>query len=157
MVMDENDEVIYRKHAGDLRRLAGMLVGEANGDDVFTDAMLNATRSARWATLDDDGKRRYLHRTVVNQAHQWTRSRSRRERREDFVALRNEGTEAAWPDLDVWNAVATLGTRARAVIFLTYWEDLDGETVARELGISERSVRRDLARARRELRGLIDA
>ena len=45
--------------------------------------------------------------------------------------------------------------RQRAVVFFTYWEDLDGATTADRLGISEGSVRRHLDRARKALKGRI--
>lgn len=52
----------------------------------------------------------------------------------------------------MWAALADLSTRQRAVVFLTYWEDLDGPTIADRLGISLGTVRRYQARARKQLR-----
>jgi len=44
----------------------------------------------------------------------------------------------------------------RAVIHLTYWEDLTPSVVATRLGVSEGTVRRQLARARDRLRKVLD-
>jgi Sigma-70, region 4 len=51
-----------------------------------------------------------------------------------------------------WAAVLTLSVQQRAVIVLTYWQDLAPRQVAGRLGISESSARRDLARGRERLR-----
>jgi RNA polymerase sigma-70 factor (ECF subfamily) len=59
-------------------------------------------------------------------------------------------------DPDVLRAVARLSMRQRAVVFLTYWSDLEPATVAGLLGIGEGSVRKHLARARARLRELLD-
>jgi DNA-directed RNA polymerase specialized sigma24 family protein len=126
-MMDGTAE-LYQKHAGDLLRLSSMLVGPGDAEDVFTEAVLNATRSSAWTTLDDEARGAYLYRTVVNQARQWSRSKSRRRRREALWAAReraqSEGVPV--PAVEVWEAVAGLSERQRAVVFLTYWADLDG-------------------------------
>lgn len=154
--MEMGDEEIYQKHSADLMRLARMLVGPAHAHDVFTDAVLSAMRAAKWRSLDDDAKGGYLYRSVVNQAKQWGRSQSRRARREALFAAREyrpDSSAVTDPDLEVWECIANLSERQRAVIFLTYWSDLDGRTVAERLGISEGSVRRHLHVARRRLEG----
>ena len=44
--MELGDEEIYRKHAGDLSRLAWMLVGANDAHDVLADAFINATEAS---------------------------------------------------------------------------------------------------------------
>jgi len=110
-----------------------------------------------WRRLDDDAKGGYLHRTLVNQARQWGRSRTRRQRREALYAARPRAEEASMgTDWDVWAVVGSLSNRQRAVVFLTYWSDMGGREVADTLGISEGSVRRHLHLAREALRRKID-
>ena len=67
-----------------------------------------------------------------------------------------EGTGADEPDPEVLEAVARLSVRQRAVIVLTYWNDLDPKSVATLLGLSEGTVRRYLARARANLKEQLD-
>ena len=152
--MEDGTAELYRKHAADLLRLSSMLVGPGDAEDVFAEAVLNAMRSRVWPSLDEDARGAYLYRTLVNQARQWSRSASRRRRRETLWAARdraeNDGVPVPAPE--VWEAVASLSSRQRAVVFLTYWEDLDGGSVAERLGISEGTVRRYQARAREQLR-----
>jgi len=56
---------------------------------------------------------------------------------------------------EVRQAVEELSVRQRAVVYLTYWEDMTDEAVAVHLGISAGSVRRHLARARKHLRRVL--
>lgn len=58
---------------------------------------------------------------------------------------------------EIWSAVASLSMRQRAVVFLTYYEDLDTAAVAEQLGISVGSVYQYLNRARTTLQRRIDA
>jgi RNA polymerase sigma-70 factor (ECF subfamily) len=56
---------------------------------------------------------------------------------------------------DVLAALQRLTTRQRAVVWLTYWLDLTPTGVADTLGISQRSVERELQHARTRLKGLL--
>jgi RNA polymerase sigma factor (sigma-70 family) len=64
---------------------------------------------------------------------------------------------AASPDggIDVWEALSHLNVPERSVVFLTYWEDLSEIDAANRLGVSERTVRRRLGRARHKLGRLL--
>ena len=53
--------------------------------------------------------------------------------------------------------MASLSEQQRAVVFLTYWEDLAPAQVADLLGVSDGTVRKQLARARDQLRRILDA
>lgn len=151
------DEEFYRKHADSLLRLSYALVGPSDAEDIFSTAVLNVLRSDRWAELDDDAKRGYLYRSVVNQARRWGRRTTKRRHLEAMYALREavEVPTTRAPD-ETWEVVASLSLRQRAVVFLTYWDDLDTKTVAELLGISEGSVYKHLNRARTTLRRRID-
>ncbi len=56
---------------------------------------------------------------------------------------------------EVQQAVERLSVRQRAVVYLTYWEDMTDQMAADHLGISAGSVRRHLARARDHLRKVL--
>jgi RNA polymerase sigma-70 factor (ECF subfamily) len=56
---------------------------------------------------------------------------------------------------EVSAAVAGLTSQQRAVVFLTYWDDLDPRSVAALLGVSEGTVRKQLSRARGRLREVL--
>jgi DNA-directed RNA polymerase specialized sigma24 family protein len=147
-------EVIYNRYARELTQFAAVLVGPAEAADVVSEAMLRCWRGADWEAVGD--VRAYLHRAVLNQARQWARSRHRRRRREAaFGRLAAPGGSGGDDRPEVWEAVARLSVRQRAVIFLAYWEDLPPSQIAARLSISEGSVRRHLARARQQLRKVL--
>jgi RNA polymerase sigma-70 factor (ECF subfamily) len=142
-------EELYAKHAEALTRFATGLVGPSDAADVVSDAVLRCLTSDRWLEVRDP--RPYLYRAVLNQARQSHRGALRRVARE---AQAGRARTVEPPDVrpEVLDAVARLSLRQRAVVVLTYWEDLDPAQVAVRLRIGEGSVRRHLARARARLR-----
>ena len=151
--MDAADGEVYRKHADDLTRFATGLVGPGNAADVVSEAVLSCFNSEQWPTVT--AKRSYLYRSVYNKAAEFHRSSRRRSRREALVADRElvEGPEIR---PEVLAAVFGLSVRQRAVIVLTYWEDLDSSTIAALLNISDGSVKRHLARGRSRLKEVLN-
>jgi RNA polymerase sigma factor (sigma-70 family) len=143
------DAEVYEKHAEELMRFATALVGPSDAADIVSTAMVNALSSRSWA--DVRNRRAYLYRCVLNAARSGHRSQARRERREVRVAERGVLEP---PDVrpEVLDAVRSLSERQRAVIYLTYWDDLDTASIATLLDISPGAVKRHLARARDQLR-----
>ena len=47
--------------------------------------------------------------------------------------------------------VAGLRPRQRAIVFFTYWQDRTTDDIAEELGVTTRTVQRELADARHQL------
>ncbi|WP_433478670.1 SigE family RNA polymerase sigma factor [Spirillospora sp. CA-142024] len=82
----------------------------------------------------------------------------RRRRREDLVGELPErryddpGLDRAEHDPRLWEALAMLPRRQRAVLVLRYYEDLSDEEIAGTLGISRGTVRSQAARALGKLR-----
>ncbi len=128
--MDDGDAdaEVYEKYSDELIRFATTLVGPSDAPDVLSVAVIRALASSQWPGVSN--RRAYLYRSVLNAA----RSRRRAEQPEVLVAI------------------GRLSVRQRAVVYLTYWDDLDPAAAAELLGISEGSVRRHLARARANLR-----
>ncbi len=147
-----SDAEIYARHSADLTRFATFLVGPSDACDVVSAAVVRALSSSSWPSVRNRGA--YLVRSVLNEARRQHRAGTRRRRRETRVAVRDR---VDFPEVrpDVVNAVARLSPRQRAVVFLTYWQDLDPSSVAEYLDVSEGSVRRHLARARARLRSVL--
>lgn len=148
-----SDGEVYEKHADDLVRFATGLVGPSDAADVVSAAVLRAVSSASWGTARN--QRAYLFRAVLNEARMHHRSTMRRRAREARAAVRDVSAETPLPRPEVLELVARLSVRQRAVVVLTYWDDLDRASVARLLGISEGAVKRHLARAHHRLRELL--
>jgi len=126
-----------------------VLVGPADAADVVPATLVRLLGSARWGVARD--RRAYLFRAVLNEARMHHRSTARRRVRE-LRAAPNEACRDDEPLVDVLARVARLSMRQRAVVMLTYWDDLDSAAIAGLLGIGEGSVRRHLARAHARLR-----
>ena len=143
------DAEVYRKHADDLIRFATGLVGPSDAADVVSEAVICCLDSAGWVAVTE--KRPYLYRSVYNKAAEFHRATSRRRSRE-ALAAREELVESPEVRPEVLAAVFRLSIRQRAVIMLTYWEDLAPSSIATLMDISEGSVKRHLARGRSRLK-----
>jgi RNA polymerase sigma factor (sigma-70 family) len=152
--MDSYDEALYRKHADSLIRLASSMVGRSDAEDVLSEAVLRVMNSRNWANVEN--KKAYLYRSVANEAQRFVRSRSRRQQRQ-FRFVTQGNTEPEEIPTESFDLLSSLTARQRAVVYLTYWEDLDGAACGRSLGISEGAVRRHLHRAKAKIRRSIDA
>lgn len=151
-VVEPADWEVYCKHAEELVRLATVLVGPSEAEDLVANAVLRALQSRAWSGARNP--RAYLVRALVNEASSGHRSRSRRQARESRAASAELGVEPV-SDPDVLAAVARLSPRQRAVVYLAYWEDYSVASISTTLGISEGSVRRHLGRARDRLRKVL--
>jgi RNA polymerase sigma-70 factor, ECF subfamily len=148
-------EECYAKHGDALLRFAASQVGVSDADDVLSAAVLGVLRH----TGEIADIRSYLYRAVANASRKHWRSRRRRQHRETFLVPVPEGTttECQDPWIDViLGALNLLSVQQRAVLHLTYWEDLTPGVVAQRIGVSEGTVRRQLARARNRLRTVLD-
>ncbi len=147
------DAQIYEAYASELTRFANSLVGPSDASDVVADAVLRAFTSKQWDNVENH--RAYLYRSVLNESKSRYRSTMRRQARE----VKSAGpTTTSNPEVrpDVWEALAKLSPRQRAVAYLTYMEDLDESAVSERLGIGRGSVRKHLGRARSKLRKILD-
>jgi RNA polymerase sigma factor (sigma-70 family) len=152
-VLGGSDAEIYGKYADELVRFATVLVGPDNAADVVSASVISAFRAPAWS--DVTNPRAYLYRAVLNESRMTARRDARRVRYEQRAAPRDVVEAAPTPRPEVFAAVAALSPRQRAVVYLTYWEDLDPGAAAALIGISDGAVRRHLARARKNLRGVL--
>ncbi len=142
-------EQLFRKNADSLHRLARLLVGPADAEDVLAEAMLKLIASVDLNGVDaPDG---YLYRMVVNEAKMFNRSRSRSRRRDNRSYKLKDAEIGPEARPDVVDAVASLSLNQRAVVFCTYWEDMDRAATAERLGIAPGTVASHLFRAKRTL------
>jgi len=147
------DADIYSEHSAALTGFATVLVGPDNALDVVSSAVLRALGAPGWPSVVNH--RAYLYQAVANEARNFNRGQMRRREREASVAQAEIVYPAeAYPE--VLRAVRHLSVRQRAVVYLTYWEDMTDHMIADYLNISAGSVRRHLARARQNLRRVLD-
>jgi len=143
----------FRLHVDELVRFATLLVGPDDATDVVSDAV-TATISRR--SLDGvENVRAYWFRAVLNTAADWHRTAQRRALREQRFHRVEVRVSESMPSSDARRLLAGLSPQQKAVIFLTYWHDWPPIRIAEVLDVSEGTVRKQLARAREQLREVL--
>lgn len=147
-----SDAELYARHAAELVRFATVLVGPSAADDVVAETVARVFDRPDWPTVRE--RRAYLFRAVLNEARQQGRALDRRRRREERTAS-FERVDAPSVRPEVLAAVRSLEPRQRAIVFFTFWQDRTTEDIAVELGLTTRTVQRELADARRRLEEML--
>jgi RNA polymerase sigma-70 factor (sigma-E family) len=138
-----------------LLRYATMLTGEREqAADLVQDVLVKVYR--RWSRISGtDHPDRYVLRMVTNGYLSWRHSRSAR------LVVTGELPEAIRPDdfasdhalrEDMWQRLARLPRRQRAVLVLRYYEQLADPEIAELLGCAQATVRAHAHRALTTLR-----
>lgn len=151
-------EELVAAHSPALMRLAYVLAGDAHrAEDLVQTTLLAAHR--RWRRLAEARDvEAYLRRMLVNAHMDWHRRRSSTELPTDSAGASLRGSAAADPAAAVADRdelrrlLTTLAPRARTVLVLRYYADLDDHAVAAAMGISPSTVRATAARALATLR-----
>jgi RNA polymerase sigma factor (sigma-70 family) len=151
-MLTERVDDLYRQHVGELVHFATVLVGPHDAFDVVSDAVLATLDRGSLANVDN--VRAYWFRAVANTAASFHRSRSRRVRREQLSGA-SPSSVVVEPAADARRLLSRLSDQQRAVIYLTYWHDLAPARVAEMLGVSDGTVRKQLGRAREQLREVL--
>ena len=138
-----------------LLRYARMLTGEREqAADLVQDVLVKVYR--RWSRISDaDHPDRYIMRMVTNGYLSWRRSRSAR-----LIAAGDLPDEARQDDFasdhalreDMWQRLARLPRRQRAVVVLRYYEQFADSEIADLLGCAQPTVRAHAHKALTTLR-----
>jgi RNA polymerase sigma factor (sigma-70 family) len=144
---------VYRRFAPDLVRFATGLVGPADGPDVVAEAVMRTMWSRAWPSVHN--QRAYLYRAVLNESRSHWRRAMRRRAKEMEAAARVTPDDPPEIRPEVLEAVGRLSSRQKAVVFLTYWDDLRPGEIAGLLGLSEGTVRSHLAKGEKRLRRML--
>ncbi|WP_084515757.1 RNA polymerase sigma factor [Microbacterium luticocti] len=130
------------------RRIAAAEDAEQVAADAFEVA---------WQKLDTDAPdaAAWLYKTAQQKIYNyWTRQRRRARAMACTAALTVPPTtpEDSLDSLALHNAISHLNDREREVLSLTYWESMDAQDIADQLGISVAAVWKCASRARSKLR-----
>jgi RNA polymerase sigma factor (sigma-70 family) len=145
----------YRQHGPELVRFAGGIVGAHDAADVVATAVARTWSRSQKIEIQDG--RAYLFRAVYRESISWRRQRGRRASLQQRAESGRHEPAPAPDRVDpvdpaIAAALQSLSARQRAVIVLTYWQDLHPDQIAALLDISPGAVRKHLARARAALR-----
>jgi RNA polymerase sigma-70 factor (sigma-E family) len=150
-------------HGQSLLRLAFVLTGDRQlAEDLVQTALADAYR--HWRRVSGArSPEAYVRRMLVNAHLSWRRRRWTTERPADFdeasAGLVADPSDAFAAREQFRALLAGLAPRARTVLVLRYYADLDDAAVAAAMGISQSSVRATASRALASLRsvGLLNA
>lgn len=138
-----------------LLRLAYVLAGDSHlAEDLAQTALMDAYRHWRKVEAADD-QDAYVRRILVNAHLSWYRRRSSRERPTEVQPV--PGVEADLADAVVARdqtrqLLAGLAPKARTMLVLRYYADLDDAAIAKLMGLSPSTVRASASRALAALR-----
>ena len=119
----------YRRHVQALAHYAAVLVGPDDAMDVVNDAVASTLARGSLDLVDD--LRAYWFQAVTRTASSWHRSRLRRVAREQRAAAMSVDTNASQLELDdAIRVLDGLSVQQRAVVYFTYWEDLDSSHIS---------------------------
>lgn len=157
---DGSRRVTFEEFVGDhgpsLLRLAHVLTGDSQlAEDLTQTALADAYRHWRKVTAAASPEA-YVRRMLVNAHLSWRRRRWTTERPSELTDVSRD------LDADPSDAIAAreqsrillarLAPRARTVLVLRYYADLDDAAIAAAMGVSQSSVRATASRALASLR-----
>lgn len=156
-------EEFVTEQGGSLLRLAYVLTGDAHrAQDLTQTALADAYR--HWRKVEAaDHPDAYVRRMLVNAHLDWHRRRSSTERPTDPMDLAStveaDPADGVASRDQVRRLLGTLAPRARTVLVLRYFADLDDAAIAEAMGVTTSAVRATMSRALATLRngGVEDA
>ena len=154
MMFDPQDAAFYEQHAPDFVRFASALVGPAAAEDLVADTVVRVVRSPGWRNATN--RRAYAYRAMVNEARQLDRADRRRLARERRVGSWPTDAPSTALRPAITRAMRALSARQRGVVFMTFWLDQPTDEIASTLGVSTRTVQRDLDSALRTMGRFLD-
>ncbi|HEX8343530.1 MAG TPA: SigE family RNA polymerase sigma factor [Actinoplanes sp.] len=150
-------EDLVAEQGQSLLRLAYVLTGDRHlAEDLTQIALADAYR--HWRTVQAArSPHAYVRRMLVNAHLSWRRRRWTTERptglREDACGAHADPGDAVVDREQMRTVLAGVAPRARTVLVLRYYADLDDTAIAETMGISVSAVRATASRALTSLRG----
>jgi RNA polymerase sigma-70 factor (ECF subfamily) len=156
--VDQQLSALFAAHHRRLYVLARRLSANADdAKDLVQETFLRATRC--WRTIPPGAEEAWLVRVLINLCRdRWKQAstRARLDRHIDRVGhAAGDAERALVAHRLVWQAMAVLSPRRRAVLVLHELEGASVADIARLLGVASVTVRWHLARGRRDLRAFV--
>lgn len=151
---DARFRALVREHGTSLLRMCSVYLGDkALAEDAVQDAFLKAYRTLAQFRGECSDKT-WLARIAINTCKNYLRNPWHRyvDRRVSLETLPERATGGAGSDMQVLREISRLPDNDKAVILLTYYQDMRASDVARALGISREAVYARLKRARAKLK-----
>lgn len=157
-------EILFRDEHKSLRRVTRRKMNHQDSEDITQEAFLRLLEMERGETIADP--RSYLFRIGLNVAIDWLRKERTRAAflveadGVDECSTINMTSDTPFDDWLTLNAVLTelsrLSGRCRDIFLLSRVYQLDNAEIAAKLGISVRTVNRDIGLATKQLYSVLD-
>jgi RNA polymerase sigma-70 factor (sigma-E family) len=156
-VTDSFDDFVVNRGPA-LLRFAYLLTGDRHRAEDLVQEVL-ARVHQRWDRIERaEGAEFYVRTALVRQNISWWRRRSARSEQPvaEVPETAADGTEQSLAARDeMWNLLATLPRKQRAVLVLRFYEDLPDDRIAALLGCTAVTVRVQASRALARLRATL--
>jgi RNA polymerase sigma-70 factor (sigma-E family) len=149
-------DAFVRARLASLTRFAYAVTGDPHtAADLVQDALEKT--GLHWSRIERTGDPdAYVRRAIVNgRISRWRKLR--RESLVDTIPEPRTATAAPARDEVMWQLLATLPRRQRAVLVLRYYEDMSEEQIAQTLGCAPGTVKSQASKALAKLRAAIEA
>lgn len=146
----------YFAEAGKLRRLAILMVGDADrAEDLAHDALLRAYRA--WGRIRGEDPGPYVRQALINGCRNHLRRRAV-ERRKASAAPADapDASPSLIEAMRVAAALSVLSPVRRAAVLLRFYEDMPMQEIADILGRPVNTIKSDIRRALEQLRPLLE-
>jgi RNA polymerase sigma-70 factor (sigma-E family) len=153
---EESFEAFVRARLPALLRFAYAVCGDPHtAADLVQDALERT--GVHWSRIGRAGDAEaYVRRAIINgRTSRWRKLR--RESLVDVVPERSPYVDRAPHDDTLWQLLATLPRRQRAVLVLRYYEDMSEQQIAATLGCAPGTVKSQASKALVKLRAAYDA
>ena len=153
---DASFESFVRARLPALLRFAYAVCGDPHtAADLVQDALERT--GLHWSRIDRTGDAEaYVRRAIINgRTSRWRKLR--RESLVDVVPERPPYDDRPPNDETLWNLLATLPRRQRAVLVLRYYEDMSEQQIAATLGCAPGTVKSQASKALAKLRAAYEA
>lgn len=141
---------IYLEERDGLIRLAYLMTGSQQvAEDLVQDTFMRVMGRLQ----PDSQPGAYLRRSVINACYSWHR-KSWREVRVDTEFYQSPYEDR--PEVEMWDALAKLPAKRRAVIVMRYYLDMSESEVAATLGCRVGTVKSTAHRALKDLRRTLE-
>ena len=151
-------EDLMRRYGDALVRMCCLYLNDASlAQDAAQDTFIKAWRNLGQFRGECD-ERTWLMRIAINTCRDYHRTAWLRhvDRGTPLEALPEAGAEDAHPDGEVIRAVTALPRREREAVLLRYYQRMSLAQAAQAMGVTVSTVSRQLGRALRSLRGILE-
>lgn len=155
-VFNMSDDFVLRTYADMVYRVAVRNTRDiADAEDVFSDTFL-AYFTKKPQFENEEHRKAWLLRVAINRSHNIYRAQKRNAKLDERIPIEECETDQVDLSTDLSEALRQISPDYREVICLYYLQELSVHEIAQVLERNESTIRTQLSRARKQLRGFLE-